>query len=88
MLHNDGGSESPGMTMKSKRCKPDYEAMISKLQARMHDRAEKFRDAALDYFTSKRAKNKAELIGEIVTECQAFRGEFDLLIKQQEEDQE
>lgn len=87
MLEDSGQSET-GMISKKERCKPDYEAMISNLQKKF-ERADQFKEAALEYFTGKRARNKmAELIGELVTECNMLAGEIQSLLKAQENDQE
>ena len=77
-----------GMTARKEQCKPDYEAMIANLQKKF-DKHNHFKEAALKFFEGRRARGKiAELIGELVTECNMLAGNINLLIKQQENDQE
>ena len=74
------------MQPKVEKCRPDYEAMIKRLKKRL-DRSIKFRDAALDFFEGRRARDKmAELIGELVMECNYLQREYDALIQSQEND--
>ncbi|MBU0977285.1 MAG: hypothetical protein KKD18_02620 [Nanoarchaeota archaeon] len=82
----DYGGDSPKSAVKAEKCKPDYEGMIKRIKERL-GRAVNFRDAALTYFEGSTAKNKmAELIGELVTECNSLQRDLDILIQAQEED--
>jgi len=86
----EDSEQSPmGMSEKrAERCKPDYETMIASLRIR-REKTSRFKVAALEYFEGKRARGKmAELIGELVTECNMFDGEINKLLKAQENDQE
>jgi hypothetical protein len=83
MLYEHGVSPDMGMT-KAEKCRPDYEGMIKSVKERL-DKAVAFKDAALIYFEGRRAQNKmAELIGELVTECNTLQREYDILIEEQE----
>lgn len=85
MLHESNQIESTGSKSLS-HCRPDYEQMILRLRQKV-SKTIVFRDAALEYFEGRCAKNKmAELIGELVTECAAHELEIAALIKQQEKD--
>ncbi|HUX78202.1 MAG TPA: hypothetical protein VMW10_00430 [Alphaproteobacteria bacterium] len=71
---------------RAEKCKPDWEGMIKRTKERLSHSAD-FRDAALTYFEGRTAKNKmAELIGELVTECNSLQQEYDRLIESQEKD--
>ena len=88
MLNDSEPNAGMSEMVKAERCRPDYEAMITKLKER-YDRTFKFQQAALAYFEGRTARNKmAELIGELVTKSNMLRCELDSLIKQQEEDQD
>ena len=78
------GEDSPKALGSVEKCQPDYESMIKRIKTKL-DRSQEFRDAALMYFEGRTAKNKmAELIGEIVTECNSLQIELDSLIQEQE----
>ncbi len=63
------GGESEVEMVKSERCTPDYESMIIAADKELR-KVIAFRDAALNYFEGRQARNKmAELIGELVTDC-------------------
>jgi len=83
----DQGYENVAIGKKSaERCKPDYETMIRRIKERL-DRSINFRDAALLYFEGRKARDKmAELIGELVTDCNQLQREHDNLIQAQETD--
>ena len=69
----------------SQKCVPDYESMIKRIKAKMNDTFA-FRDAAMSYFDGRQARGKmAELIGELVTECNLLQRKHDSLIKDQED---
>lgn len=79
-------ADSPTSMGGAQKCKPDYEGMIKRIKERL-GRAVNFRDAALLYFEGRTATNKmAELIGELVTECNSLQREHDDLIESQEKD--
>ena len=70
------------------KCKPDYEAMIKRANIKMA-RTTAFRDAALAYLEGQTARDKmAELIGELVTECNVYQKTINELIVRQENDKE
>ena len=76
--------ESPNSLGRAEKCQPDYEGMIKRIKERL-DRSVNFRDAALVYFEGRTAKDKmAELLGELVTECNSLQREHDALIEAQE----
>jgi len=82
----DYGGDSPKQSARVEKCKPDYEGMIKRIKERL-GRAVNFRDAALTYFEGSTARNKmAELIGELVTECNSLERELDSLVEAQEKD--
>ena len=77
---------SPNTIVRAEKCQPDYESMIKRIKEKMA-RSFAFRDAAFAYFVGRTAKNKmAELIGELVTECNSLLREYDALIEDQEKD--
>lgn len=87
MLENAsyGPSDTIGET-RAERCRPDYEKMIKRIREKL-DKSVAFRDAALFYFQGRIAKDgMAELIGELVTECNSLEQEHDALIQAQEVD--
>ena len=72
--------------MVTEKCKPDYEAMIKRANLKLA-RSSAFRDAALAYLEGQTAKDKmAELIGELVTECNVYQKTVNELIVRQEND--
>ena len=76
--------ESPKSLERAEKCQPDYEGMIIRAKDKL-GRSTAFRDAALMYLEGRTARNKmAELIGEIVTECNSLQIELDSLIQDQE----
>ena len=82
----DYGGDSPKLLGKAEKCKPDYEGMIKRIKEKL-ERSVDFRDAAFAYFAGSTARNKmAELIGELVTECNSLQRECDALIEAQEKD--
>ncbi len=86
MLESKMGESEGFMGKKAEKCKPDYDGMIKRAKERL-DKTTAFRAAALSYFEGKRARDKmAELIGELVTECNMIARERDNLIREQEND--
>ena len=76
MLEGNYSDEGVSEMTRAERCRPDYETMIKRLREKM-SKSVNFRDAALAYFEGKRARDKmAELIGELVTECNQFDREL------------
>jgi hypothetical protein len=91
MLHDGNKMQAEtmagmGLSPTNQKCKMDYEGAIKRLR----DKKEKsalLRDALLHYFEGMRAGDAmAVLIGEVVTDCNAFDYEIAALIKRQEED--
>jgi len=71
---------------KAERCTPDFESII-KSANRSLVKSERFRDAALEYFDGRRARDKmAELIGELVTECKLLENQLTILLAAQEKE--
>jgi hypothetical protein len=72
-------------SISSERCKPDYEGMIKRLKAKQV-KSNNLLIALVEYFEGKRATGAmAELIGEALTDKNAYQIEIDSLVKQQEE---
>ena len=84
MLETDYDCEAKSVTIG--RCKRDYETEIKRAKLTL-EKAALFRDAALNYYKGMTARDKmAELIGELVTECNRWQGYVDALILEQEAD--
>ena len=73
-------------TLSSERCKPDYEGMIIRLRTK-REKSENLFNALIEYFEGKRTTGTmAELIGEALTDRNAYQIEINGLVKQQEAD--
>lgn len=80
------GTDESGKSETNEKCKPDYETLIRKLNLKL-SKATTFRDAILSYFEGNIVKDKvAELLGELVTECNLHQKTLNELIVKQEKE--